>query len=123
MEHKIISSNILELILRKLYSWMPFRKGRNSRTIEESGLEAHNDFEVAIGKYNESETGTMFSVGVGNSTQRQNAFEVKETGEVLIRKDLNGSAMVSLQDFIGQTPLNPPTAIEDEFIKALPGNK
>ena len=44
---------------------------------------ANNDAELACGKYNVSNADTQFSIGVGDSTSnRKNAFEVKQNGDV-----------------------------------------
>ena len=44
---------------------------------------ANNDAELACGRYNVSNADTQFSIGVGDSnTNRKNAFEVKQNGDV-----------------------------------------
>lgn len=46
---------------------------------------ASNDAEHASGKYNKSNTGTIFSVGIGTSdTNRKNALEVDSSGNVYV---------------------------------------
>ena len=44
---------------------------------------ANNDTEYACGRYNTSNADTQFSIGIGSSnTNRKNAFEVKQNGDV-----------------------------------------
>ncbi len=66
---------------------------------------ANNTAEVAIGKANVSNTGstdadkTLFSVGNGtNSSNRHNAFEIRQNGDIYITKD---GQDVKLQDQLG----------------------
>lgn len=61
-------------------------KGGNNNT--------YNIHEFACGRYNQSvkssgeDSGTLFSVGVGTSTnERKNAFEVKQNGDVYLLVD------------------------------------
>mgnify|MGYP001771994304 CR=1 FL=1 len=66
---------------------------------------ANNTAEVAIGKSNVSNTGstdadkTLFSVGNGtNSSNRHNAFEIRQNGDIYISKD---GQDIKLQDQLG----------------------
>ena len=58
-------------------------KGNRSFTQGE-GTVANNIAEVAFGKYNVSNSNTLFSIGIGNSNVRKNAIEVTKTGDVYI---------------------------------------
>ena len=65
----------------------PFEKGEaeNSAVLKGGNNQVTNANEVAIGKYNKSNSDTCFSVGMGISdTDRKNAFEVKQNGEIYI---------------------------------------
>lgn len=58
--------------------------------------------EIALGKNNISSTNTMLSVGIGTDAQKQNAFEIKTTGDVFIKgignyDGINQSGAISLQ--------------------------
>ena len=120
MEVKFVTDVDISRLLSRLNSWMPFKKGNNSKTIEESGLEAINDFELAVGKYNKSDKGTIFSVGIGKSTSdRKNAIEIKDNGEVLVKKSVSDDEMVAIQDIIGATEIDPPSRIDEDFIENL----
>ena len=44
----------------------------------------NNENEAAFGKYNNSENDTQFSIGIGTSDIRKNAFEVKQNGDIYI---------------------------------------
>ena len=64
--------------------------GSGSAVLKDAGNEALNKNEVAIGKNNVSNTGTetsnktAFSIGNGTETDKSNAFEVRENGDVWI---------------------------------------
>lgn len=65
----------------------PIVKGEadNSAVLKGGNNQATNVNEVALGKYNESNNDTMFSIGIGTSdTDRKNAFEVKQNGDIYI---------------------------------------
>lgn len=65
----------------------PFEKGdaENSAVLKGGDNEATNANEVAIGKYNISNSDTQFSIGIGTSdTDRKNAIEVKQNGDIYI---------------------------------------
>lgn len=74
----------LRAVLEKLYAWMPFKKGKNSKPIEESGLVAENDFELAVGKFNERSENTIFSVGVGTKDKPASALNIHDDGKIYI---------------------------------------
>lgn len=67
--------------------------------------EALNDAEHACGKFNVSNTGdtaadkTIFSVGIGNGSERKNGLEVRENGDIYLW--LNNS-YVRLQDILNR---------------------
>lgn len=65
----------------------PFEKGfgENSAVLKGGNNQATNVNEVALGKYNISNSDTQFSIGIGASdTDRKNAVEVKQNGDVYI---------------------------------------
>ena len=60
--------------------------GTGSVIVKGSGNVADNNYEVATGVYNKSNTGTQFSVGIGTGTNdRKNAFEVMSNGDVYVK--------------------------------------
>jgi hypothetical protein len=64
---------------------LPFSGGEseNSAVLKGGNNKVTNANEVALGKYNESNNDTMFSIGIGTSdTDRKNAFEVKGNGDI-----------------------------------------
>ena len=65
----------------------PFEKGdgKNSAVLKGGNNQATNINEVALGKYNKSNSDTYFSVGIGTSEDdRKNAVEVKANGDIYI---------------------------------------
>jgi hypothetical protein len=55
----------------------------NSAVLKGGNNKVTNANEVALGKYNESNNDTMFSIGIGTSdSDRKNAFEVKGNGDI-----------------------------------------
>lgn len=53
--------------------------------VEGIGTKTENIGESAVGRFNESDSDTLFSIGIGTSdTDRKNAFEVKENGDIYI---------------------------------------
>lgn len=65
----------------------PFEKGsgENSAVLKNGNNKATNANEVALGKYNISNSDTKFSIGIGTSnTNRKNAVEVKQNGDIYI---------------------------------------
>ena len=52
------------------------------------GLTTHNEYEVAVGRYNKSteathpKLATIFSVGIGTEDNKTNAFEIKANGDI-----------------------------------------
>ena len=47
------------------------------------------------------------------------AFEIKDNGEVLVKKSVSGDEMVAIQDIIGATEIDPPSRIDEDFIENL----
>lgn len=67
----------------------PFEKGEaeNSAVLKGGNNQVTNANEVALGEYNKSNNDTQFSIGIGTSdTDRGNAFEVKQNGDVYITR-------------------------------------
>lgn len=104
--NKFIDKKSLSTVLTKLYDWLMIRTpfmNENNTIVQKGGCEANNEGEVAIGKYNKStkssdiKNATLFSVGNGDSTHRDNAMEVKQNGDIYIKK--NGED-VCLQDYL-----------------------
>lgn len=61
----------------------PFEKdsAENSAILKGGNNKATNANEVAIGRYNESNNGTQFSIGIGSANERKNAYEIMQDGE------------------------------------------
>ena len=100
-----INNNILNLNEN-----IPFEKGKakNSAVLKGGNNQATNANEVALGKYNISNSDTQFSIGIGTSdTDRKNAFEVKANGDVYITgiggfTGANSSSSKSVQEVINE---------------------
>ena len=74
-------------------------KGKDSIALG-TGLIASNDYEIALGKYNNSNEDTAFSFGIGTSeSERKNAVEIKKDGKIYIWSEGN---YVSLNKTIGR---------------------
>lgn len=73
---------------------------------EGKGTMATNEAEHAEGKYNVSSTGTISSIGIGtNDTDRKNAFEVMQNGDIYIKgiggyDGTNASSATNVQQVI-----------------------
>ena len=58
-----------------------------------------NDGECTVGRYNVTNSGTMFSVGNGTADNaRHNAFEIRQNGDIYIT---SGGTDIKLQDHLG----------------------
>lgn len=79
------SGGVVNLTFQSGYIRFEGGSGSNSAKLKGSNTEATNTSEVAIGKWNKSNSGTLFSVGNGTgSSDRSNAFEVKANGDVIL---------------------------------------
>ena len=79
-EEVYTKSEVESLIAGSGGSDSPFVEGEgaNSAVLKNSGLQATNNNEVAIGKYNKSDENTIFSVGCGSDDETtKNAFDIK----------------------------------------------
>jgi hypothetical protein len=65
---------------------LPVVKGDmpNSAVLKGGNNQVTNANEVALGNYNKSNDDTLFSIGIGTSSERKNAFEVKQNGDIYI---------------------------------------
>jgi hypothetical protein len=78
-------------------------KGKNSLALG-TGVVALNDYEISLGKYNDSTNDTAFSFGIGNSeNDRKNAIEIKNDGRIYIWSEGN---YVCLNEIIGRVDVN-----------------
>ena len=74
-------------------------KGKNSLALG-TGLIASNDYEISLGKYNDSTSDTAFSFGIGSSeSDRKNAIEIKKDGNIYIWSE---GKYVCLNEIIGR---------------------
>lgn len=89
---------------------IPFEKGDadNSAVLKGGNNKATNANEVALGKYNISNSDTQFSIGIGTSdTDAKNAVEAKQNGDVYITgiggfTGANSSSSKSVQEVINE---------------------
>lgn len=123
-ENKFVNKDSLAAVLRKLYTWLstrtPFINDGNKVTSKEGDCYANNDFEMSVGKYNkstksdDSSKATLFSIGNGaNDSDRSNAMEVKENGDIYVMKD---GEEILLQDNLGGDVSSITTEEIDEII-------
>lgn len=94
--------------------------GANTIVPKNSGCIAVNPGEVAFGTYNDTSTGTSFSIGVGDSETPRNAIEVKDDGSLFLQGVSNYDGTNSdsegvgcLQDYLEQTEYVVSAAIND----------
>lgn len=74
-------------------------KGKNSLALG-TGLIASNDYEISLGKYNDSTSDTAFSFGIGTSdNDRKNAIEIKNDGNIYLWSE---GKYVCLNEIIGR---------------------
>lgn len=74
-------------------------KGKNSLALG-TGLIASNDYEISLGKYNDSTSDTAFSFGIGSSeSDRKNAIEIKNNGNIYLWSE---GKYVCLNEIIGR---------------------
>jgi hypothetical protein len=103
----------VEKKIDNLGSASPFKYATNhestkSTVLKGENLNAQNEGEVAIGKYNVSRTGstaanTTFTIGNGTSATPANAFEVRENGDVYVHLpigNLGADVYAKLQEII-----------------------
>jgi hypothetical protein len=85
-----------------------FGEAKDSAVLKGGNNKATNANEVAIGRYNESNNGTQFSIGIGTSVaDRKNAVEVKQNGDIYITgiggfTGANSSSSQSVQEVINE---------------------
>lgn len=78
-------------------------KGKNSLALG-TGVVALNDYEISLGKYNDSTNDTAFSFGIGSSeSDRKNAIEIKNDGRIYIWSE---GKYVCLNEIIGRVDVN-----------------
>ena len=78
-------------------------KGKNSLALG-TGVVALNDYEISLGKYNDSTNDTAFSFGIGSSeNDRKNAIEIKNDGRIYIWSE---GHYVCLNEIIGRVDVN-----------------
>ena len=78
-------------------------KGKNSIALG-TNLVTENENEIALGKYNNSSSDTVFSFGIGTSdADRKNAIEIKKDGNIYIWSE---GKYVCLNEIIGRVNVN-----------------
>lgn len=108
-EDKLVRISFVAGILKRLFEYLPFKSFEDGSVvhIDKDGNTTNvvsNALEVALGKYNVTKTGTIFSIGVGTSdNDRKNAFRIDDNGEIFIISDLSSGKEVSLQTLLEET--------------------
>lgn len=108
-EDKLVRISFVVGILKRLFEYLPFKSFEDGSVvhIDKDGNTTNivsNALEVALGKYNVTKTGTIFSIGVGTSdNDRKNAFRIDDNGEIFIISDLSSGKEVSLQSLLEET--------------------
>ena len=103
MSNKVVTEAYLSKILDKLYKWMPLK--RNNGGIiqnegEENTLQTINNGEVALGKYNETDSNTLLTIGIGEEGDRKNAIKICKNGEIYIISNIQNRTTESLQSLL-----------------------
>ena len=108
-KQKLINVSYIDAILERLYKWMPFKRkngGIIQDSVDENGNLTNvisNPNEVALGTYNQSNTDTVLSVGIGTSDEdRRNALEIRKDGMIYIVTDLKTNSIDSLQNALAK---------------------
>ena len=68
-----------------------------------NGLTTSSDYQFAIGKYNDNNSGNIFEIGYGTSSLRENVFYVTKTGNVVANGDItdgSGNTLSGKQDIL-----------------------
>lgn len=68
-----------------------------------NGLTTSSDYQFAIGKYNDNNSGNIFEIGYGTSSLRKNVFYVTKTGNVVVNGDItdgSGNTLSGKQDIL-----------------------
>lgn len=99
----------LSQFLKNLASWLPVKGFSNNGKSQADTLMVQNEGEVAMGTYNSSNSDTIMSVGNGNASKRQNAFEIKKDGGIYITKENN---QIKLQDALANDEAIPVEVVE-----------
>lgn len=100
---KIVNTSYIDTILRRLYDWMPFKR-KNGGIVQdskdengESTLTTLNDGEIALGKYNSTDSNTILTIGIGDKIEKKNAIKICKNGEIYIVTNLLNGKVESLQ--------------------------
>lgn len=102
--NKIINTSYIDAILKKLYDWMPFKRdngGIIQDSFDENGintLSISNIGEIALGKYNVTDSNTILSIGIGDVIEKKNAIKINKNGEIYIVTNLLNGKVESLQE-------------------------
>lgn len=109
MANKLITTTYLNKILEKLHDWMPFKKNNGgivqSESNGETTLQTVNNGEIALGRYNVTDSNTLFTIGIGDENQRKNAIRISKNGEIFIITNIKGQpeSLQHLLDIKGVT--------------------
>lgn len=109
---KLVSVSYIETILTKLYDWMPFKRkngGIQQDSRDEDGnitTQITNSDEIALGRYNLTDSNTILSIGIGDVSERKNAIKITKNGEVFIVTNLINGSAESLQHTLDRKGVN-----------------
>lgn len=95
---KFVTEKDLQIVLQKLFDWMPFKKTSSNGVVINNGI---------------ADEDTIIAVGINEG--QDNALEIKSDGKIYI-KDKEGTNDILLQDIIGATEIDPPGSIETDKI-------
>ena len=99
---KKVETKVDNLDTASPFEYATNHESTKSTVLKGENLTAQNEGEVAIGKWNHSETGasgsakTAFSVGNGTQGALSNAFEVRENGDIWINMGNNYQTLQSI---------------------------
>lgn len=98
-QDKVITTEYLNTILSKLYNWMPFKRKNNGIIQNDSNI-VTNTNEIALGSYNETDSNTILSIGIGDENNRKNAIKICKDGQIHIVTNFANHTSESLQHLL-----------------------
>lgn len=98
-QDKVITTEYLNTILSKLYNWMPFKRKNNGIIQNDSNI-VTNTNEIALGSYNETDSNTILSIGIGVENNRKNAIKICKDGQIHIVTNFTNHTSESLQHLL-----------------------
>lgn len=118
-QDKLVRVSFIKGILEKMYKWIPLKQLNNGGIVQtdkkgNTTNKTSNPGEIALGQYNETSNGVVFSIGVGLSEEeRKNAIEIKRDGMIYILTNLKTSSKESLQEALEKKGTIPCTSYQE----------